>query len=230
MGLASALLFVEQGAKVIVTARSAETFAKAKKDYGQVLDVVQCDVSSLTDLDTLYKYIETKYKKLDVVFANAGIGGHRLTTLTDLEIYDRVMNTNLKGVYFTVAKAIPLLNDGSSVILNGSAVAEMGISGASVYAATKAALRSLVRSWTAEIPPSKVRFNVVSPGVIKTPIRDRLGKEKAEEFEAAFVAKTPIKRIGTSEEIATVALFLASSDSSYVCGANIAADGGLAQI
>jgi len=232
IGLATAILFVDQGAQVIVTARSSETFSKAKKEYGKVFDVVQCDVSDLTALDSLFAYIKQKYHHLDIVFANAGIGLSRPTAEVDSAIYDQVMNTNVKGVYFTVAKSLPLLSEGSSVILNGSTLGEKGKPGSSVYAASKATLRSFVRTWTAEISPSKVRFNVVSPGYTRTPLFDKLGAppEKRDALEEAMVASVPAKRFAAPEEIATVALFLASSDSSYVCGANLVADGGYGHV
>jgi NAD(P)-dependent dehydrogenase (short-subunit alcohol dehydrogenase family) len=233
IGLATAQLFVSHGAKVIVTARSTETFEKAK-EFGTLFDVVQCDVSDLNALDKLFEHIKTKYNHLDVLFANAGIAEFVPTSLVDVASYDRIMNTNVKGVYFTVAKALPLLADGSSVILNGSAVGETGVEGSSVYSATKAALRSFVRTWTVEIPPSKTRFNVVSPGLIETPIlgklTSQLGAEQVEVFGQALIARTPAKRPGKPEEIASVTLFLASTDSTYICGANIAADGGFGQV
>jgi len=232
IGLTSAQLIAQHGAKVIITARSAETFSKAKKEHGAVFDVVQCDVSDLGDLDKLFKFIETKHKKLDIVFANAGFGEFMPTQQMTSEAYDRMMNTNAKGAYFTVTKALPLLNDGSSVILNSSVGAAKGVSGASVYAATKAALRSFVRTWTAEIPPSKIRFNVVSPGYVKTPAFGKLGltPEQVSGFESFLIGASPSKRAGTTDEIASVVVFLASSDSSYICGADIVADGGFAQV
>jgi len=234
IGLATAQLFVSHGAKVIVTARSAESFEKAKKEFGTLFDVVQCDVSDLKALDKLFEHIKTKYNHLDVVFANAGIAEFAPTSEIELAFYDRIMDTNVKGVYFTVAKALPLLADGSSVILNGSSAGEAGMAGASVYSATKAALRSFVRTWTAEVPPSKARFNVVSPGLIETPILGKLisqlGAEQVEAFGQAIINRTPAKRAGKSEEIASVVLFLASTDSTYICGANIEADGGFGQV
>ena len=224
IGLATAKLFAEQGAKVISTASSPESFAKAKKEYGAVFDVVQCNVSNLKELDALYAYIKQKYQHLDVLFANAGIAPFRPTSAFDEAAYDQIMNTNVKGIYFTVAKALPLLSKGSSVFLNGSALASKGLPGGSVYSSTKAALRSFVRSWTAEISPSDVRFNVLSPGLTRTPL-----VPSAAGFEPIFNA-TPIKRLAEAEEMASVALFLASSDSSYVCGADIVADGGYGQV
>ena len=225
IGLATAKLFVEQGATVIITASSSESYAKAKKEHGQVFDVVQCNVSSLPALDGLFAHIKQKYQHLDILFANAGTGDGMAPTADFSEAaYDKLMNTNAKGSYFTVAKSLPLLSKGASVILNGSVAATKGLPGASVYAATKAAMRSFVRTWTAEIPPSNARFNLLSPGVTRTPMMP------SEDQVAPLIAMTPMKRPAEPEEMATVALFLASSDSSYVCGADIAVDGGVAQV
>lgn len=232
IGLATAQLFKEEGAKVIITARSKATFEKAQKELGDQFDIVQTDVSQLTDLDRLYNHIKTKYGKLDILFANAGIANFRPTSDVDDAHFDAQFNTNVKGLYFTVAKALPLLNDGSSVILNASVAAQKGIPGSSVYSATKAAVRSFARSWTAEIPASRTRFNVLSPGPIETPIFDKMGMstEQVDAFSSGIKATIPARRFGKPREMATVALFLASSDSSFLHGADILADGGLGQI
>jgi NAD(P)-dependent dehydrogenase (short-subunit alcohol dehydrogenase family) len=167
IGLATAHLFANQGAKVIITASSDASYEKAKKELGTRFDIVQTDVSKLSDLDRLYTHIQKTYSTLDVVFANAGIAQFSPTDLSDEAFFDRQFNTNVKGLYFTVAKALPLLKEGASVILNASVVASKGMAGASVYAGTKASVRSFARSWTAEIPVSKARFNVISPGPIE---------------------------------------------------------------
>jgi NAD(P)-dependent dehydrogenase (short-subunit alcohol dehydrogenase family) len=232
IGLATAQLYKEQGAKVIITASSAETYAKAQQELGTQFDIVQTNVSKLSELDRLYSHIKTKYGKIDVLFANAGIAAFRPTSDVDEAFFDSQFGTNVKGLYFTVAKALPLLNDGSSVILNASVVAIKGFAGSSVYSATKAAVRNLARTWTAEIPSSKARFNVLSPGPIETPIMGKMGlpPQQQEEFFANIKNTSPAKRMGTPREMANVALFLASSDSSYILGADILADGGLGQI
>lgn len=232
IGLATAKLFKEQGATVVITARSKESFEKAQKELGSQFDIVQTDVSQSDELDRLYTHIKTKHGKLDVLFANAGIAGFRPTTDVDGKYFDDQFNTNVKGLYFTVAKALPLLNDGSSVILNASVVSIKGMAGSSVYSATKAAVRSFARTWTAEIPSSKARFNVLSPGPIETPIFGKMGlsTEQQDAFTEQIVSTIPARRFGKPEEMATVALFLASSDSSYLHGADILADGGLGQI
>lgn len=232
IGLATAQLFKEEGAKVIITARSKATFEKAQKELGDQFDIVQTDVSEPADLDRLYNHIKSKYGKLDILFANAGIANFRPTTDVDSAHFDTQFNTNVKGLYFTVAKALPLLNDGSSVILNASVAAQKGIPGSSVYSATKAAVRSFARSWTAEIPATKARFNVLSPGPIETPIFAKAGMsaEQTDAFTSGIKASIPSGRFGKPREMATVALFLASSDSSFLFGADILADGGLGQI
>lgn len=228
IGLATAKLFKEQGAKVIITARSAETYEKAKVEYGSLFDVVQADVSKLGDIDRLYDHIKTKYGKFDILFANAGVAGFVPTLEVTPEYFDTQFNTNVKGLYFTVAKAIPLLNKGSAVVLTASVVASKGFAGSSVYSATKAAVRNFARSWTAEFPVSDIRFNVLSPGPIETPIFDKMGlpQEGAHQIGAG----TPIKRLGQPDEMAKAALFLASDDSSYVVGAELMADGGFGQV
>lgn len=228
IGLATAKLYKEQGAQVIITARSKETFEKAKQELGTYFDVIQTDVSKNEDLDRLYAHIKTKYGKLDVLFANAGIAYFAPTSEVTSDFFDNQFNTNVKGLFFTVAKALPLLSPGSSVVLNASVVASKGFPGASVYASTKAAVRSFARTWTAEIPVSDVRFNVLSPGPIETPIYDKLNMP--EENRIAMASTLPIKRFGSAEEMAKVALFLASDDSSYICGAEIMADGGFGQV
>ena len=232
IGLATAKRFQAEGAKVIITARSAETFAKAQAEYGTVFDVIQTDVSSVDSLDRLYATVKAKHGGLDILFANAGIAFFRPSTESDPEFFDNQFNTNVRGLYFTVTKALPLLNVGASVILNASAVGQKGIPGASVYSATKAAVRSFARTWTSEIPVAQVRFNVLSPGATSTPIFSKTGmsKEEVAGFEQGMTASIPAKRFGTPDEMASVALFLASSESSFVCGAEITADGGYAQV
>jgi NAD(P)-dependent dehydrogenase (short-subunit alcohol dehydrogenase family) len=231
MGLATAKLLREEGAKVIITARSNETFKKAQTEYGKVFDVVQTDVSKPEELDRLYAHIKTKHGGLDVVFANAGIAKFVPTAQTDTALFDEQFNTNVRGLYFTVAKALPLLRKGSTVILNASVIATKGSPGASVYAATKAAVRSFARSWTAEIPVDQVRFNVISPGPIETPIFEKsLTKEQIKGFTDDITQRVPAKRLGQPEEIASAVLFLASSDSSYMAGGDLVIDGGYGQV
>ena len=232
IGLATARLYKKEGATVIITARSKTTYDIALKELAGEFDVVQTDVSQLTDLDRLYAQIKLKYGKLDILFANAGVALFAPSIESGPDFFDNQFNTNVRGLYYTVTKALPLLSIGSSVILNASVVADKGMPGASVYSATKAAVRSFARSWTAEIPVSQVRFNVLSPGPIETPIYNKMGmpKEQLDAFAGHMASTVPIKRFGTADEMAKVALFLASDDSSYICGANIMADGGFGQV
>lgn len=228
IGLSTAKLFREEGAKVIITARSKETYEKAQKEYGNVFDIVQADVSKAEDLDRLYAHVQKKYGKFDVLFANAGIAHFAPSTESTPEFFDNHFNTNVKGLFFTVTKALPLLNAGSAVVLTGSVVSQKGFPGSSVYSATKAAVRNFARTWTAEIPVDQVRFNVLSPGPIETPIFDKAGMNH--DQVAGMASMTPMKRLGQPDEMAKAALFLASSDSSYVAGADLFADGGFGQI
>lgn len=232
IGLATAKLFKDQGAKVIITARSQKTFEQAVQEYGAVFDVVQTDVSKPAELDRLYAHIKQKYGKLDVLFANAGVALFAPTTEVTPEFFDNQFNTNVRGLYFTVAKALPILSAGSSVVLNASVVSTKGFAGGSVYAATKAAVRSFARTWTAEIPATQARFNVLSPGPIETPIYAKLGMpaDHLTAFADGMKASVPAKRFGTADEMAKVALFLASDDSSFIMGADIVADGGYGQV
>ncbi len=232
IGLATAKTFLDNGAKVVITARSKDTYAKAKAEFGDNFSVIQTDVSKVEDLDRLYSEVKTKYGKIDILFANAGVALFKPTLEIDPAFFDNQFNTNVRGLFFTVAKALPLMNEGSSVILNASVVSSKGIAGASVYSATKAAVRSFARSWTAEIPVSKVRFNVLSPGPIETPIYSKMGMAAADvaAFGEHMMGMVPAKRFGTAQEMANVALFLASKDSSYIAGADIMADGGYSQV
>lgn len=232
IGLATARLYKEQGAQVIITARSVETFKQARQELGDQFDVVQADVRKLQDLSQLYTHVRSQYGGIDILFANAGVAHFRPTLESTEDFFDQQFDTNVKGLYFTVAQALPLLRPGSSVILNASVVNIKGIAGASVYSATKAAVRSLARSWTAEIPVSQARFNVISPGPIETPIYSKMGMpaEAVSAFGEQMKAMVPAHRFGSPEEIASVALFLASPDSSYICGADIMVDGGFGQV
>lgn len=232
IGLATAHLFKEEGATVVITARSQETFSKAKAEFGNKFDVVQTDVSKPQELDRLYAHIKEKYGHIDVLFANAGVAVFAPTEMVNEDFFDKQFNTNVRGLYFTVTKALPLLSKGSTVVLNASVISQKGFPGASVYAATKAAVRSFARTWTAEIPVDQVRFNVLSPGPIETPIYGKLGlpKEQLQAFAENTTNMVPAKRFGSPDEMARVALFLASADSSFIAGADIIADGGLAQV
>ncbi len=231
IGFATARLFKEEGAQVVITARSPETFERARKEYGSHFDVIQTDVKDLKALDHLYAQVKEKYGRIDVLFANAGVAVFAPTELVDESFFNNQFDTNVKGLYFTVTKALPLLSPGARVILNASTVASKGLPGASVYSATKAAVRSFARTWAAEWGTQR-RVNVLSPGPITTPIYQKLGMgaKDLEGFEAQMAQTVALKRFGTAEEMANVALFLASLDSSYLTGTDIIADGGFSQL
>jgi len=232
MGLATARLFAAEGAKVVITGRRQEALDEAAKSAGRSVLAVQGDVSNMADLDRLFATIKDKFGQLDVVFANAGHGAViPLGQVTEGE-FDSEFATNVKGLFFTVQKALPLLPDGASIILNASIAATKGREGFSVYSATKAAVRSFARTWTTDLKERKIRVNSISPGPIDTPIFGKTGmsQEQVDGFKQAITGQVPLGRMGSSEEIAKTALFLASDDSSYITGVDLAVDGGMAQV
>lgn len=232
IGLATAKLYSEQGAKVIVTARSQETYEKAKNEIDANIDIFRADISKLDEIQSLIDYVKQKYGQIDVLFANAGIA--YFSPLSDINesFFDSQFNVNVKGLFFTVQKANPILADGASIIFNTSASNTKGIAGSSVYAATKAAVRSLARTLSAELIQRGIRVNAVSPGPVETPIYSKMGMEQKQidEFAKSIQTSTPIGRFGSPEEIASAALFLASNDSSFIVGSEIVADGGFSQL
>ena len=232
MGLATAKLFVAEGAHVVITGRRQKELDDAVKSIGKNVTAVQGDVANLADLDRLYEVVKSKHGRVDIVFANAGAG--ELAPLGQIteKHFDKLFNINVKGLLFTVQKALPLMRDGGSIILNASIASIRGMEAFSVYSATKAAVRSFARTWTSDLKARKIRVNALSPGPIDTPILDGLGKSKAEldQVKAGFASQVPLGRMGASEEIATVALFLASDDSSFVTGIELFVDGGMAQV
>lgn len=232
IGLATAQEFVNQGAYVFITGRRQAPLDAAVKQIGKNVTAVQADAASLADLDKLYDTVKREKGRIDVLIANAGIGEFKATAEATPEHFDKVFGVNVRGVYFTVAKAVPLLVDGASVVVTASNAQYMGIPGFGVYSATKAAVRTLVRSWAAEFKDRGIRFNTLSPGPVDTPIFETLDlpKEAVEAAKAGFVAQVPLGRIGQSEEIAKAMLFLASSDSSFSTGIDLVADGGMTQI
>jgi NAD(P)-dependent dehydrogenase (short-subunit alcohol dehydrogenase family) len=226
IGLATAKRFVAEGAYVFITGRRQAELDTAVNAIGENIRGVQSDVSNLADLDRLFATIEQEQGHLDVVFANAGVGEFAsLGSITE-EHFDTTFNINVKGTLFTVQKALPLLPEGASIILNASIVSIKGTPAFSVYSATKAAVRSFARNWILDLKERKIRVNAVSPGVIPTPGYDRLGVDFADSEASAI----PLGRVGTSDEIAKAVVFLASDDSSYVNGIELYVDGGMAQI
>jgi NAD(P)-dependent dehydrogenase (short-subunit alcohol dehydrogenase family) len=226
IGFAAAKLFVEEGAYVFITGRRQKELDEAVKAIGDNVTGVQGDVSKMADLDRLYETVKAKGKKIDIVFANAGVA--ELAALGGIteEHFDKLFDINVKGVLFTVQKALPLLNDGASIILTGSVASAKGTPAFWVYGATKAAIRKFVRAWTVELKDRRIRSNVLSPGPTETPI---LGQQPSDVI-ARLVSTIPMGRIGSSEEIAKAALFLASDDSSFVTGIELFVDGGRAQV
>lgn len=232
IGLATAKLFKEEGANVAISGRDQKTLDEAVLVIGKDTLAVKADVSNLADLDRLYKQVSAKFGKIDALFANAGIARFSPATDSSEQLFDDIFDINVKGLYFTLQKAIPYLNDNAGIVLNSSVVNSRGMAGTSVYSASKAAVRSLARTFAAELVDRGIRVNVVSPGPIATPILGRSGlpQEAIDEFANNVGTRVPMKRYGTSEEVGHAALFLASGEASYITGAELNVDGGMGQI
>jgi NAD(P)-dependent dehydrogenase (short-subunit alcohol dehydrogenase family) len=227
MALATAKLFVEEGAYVFITGRRQQQLDEAIKAIGKNVTGVEGDAGNLSDIDRLYETVKAKKGQIDILYASAGVGdfGIPIGTITE-EIFDKTFDVNVRGTLFTVQKALPLMRDGGSIIMTGSIASVKGFPGMSVYNASKAAVRSFARTWTNDLKDRKIRVNVLSPGTIDTGVFAGVPKEAKDQF----VSLIPMGRIGESEEIATTALFLASSDSSFITGIELFVDGGTAQI
>ncbi len=232
IGLSTAQLFAAEGAQVIVTGRRKAELDAAVAAIGHGAVGVQGDVAKLSDLDALYAEVKSKFGRVDVLFANAGVCELAPLGGVSEEHFDKVFDINVKGLLFTVQKALPLFADGGSIILNSSVANTTGIPAFGVYSATKAAVRSFARTWTAELKDRKIRVNVISPGPIETPIFGKVGlsAQELQQFDAQISAQVPLGRFGKPEEIAKAALFLASDDASYVAGADLYVDGGLVAV
>ena len=232
IGLATAKRFVKEGAYVFITGRREPELAAAVKEIGGNVTAVRGDVSNLDDLDRLFAQVQREKGRLDIVFANAGVAKYApLGTITE-DLYESIFDVNVKGLLFTVQKALPLLPDGASIILNASIVASKGWAEWSVYSATKAAVRSFARTWASDLKGRRIRVNAVSPGVIDTPgLNDLLASAGAgEEGLNMLSSSAPLVRPGTPDEVARAVVFLASDDSSYITGTELFVDGGLAQV
>ena len=232
IGLATAQQFVKDGAFVYITGRRQAELEKAVKAIGSNVKAVRADASSLADLDRLYAQIKQEKGRVDILFANAGQA--KFVPLADVteELYNQIFDTNVKGVLFTVQKALPLIPDGGSIILNASVVSQKGFPAASVYSATKAAVRSFARSLTTDLKDRGIRVNAISPGPIETPIFDGFGESEKDrqELKSHFASQVPLGRMGQPDEIAKAAAFLASTDASFVAGVELFVDGGLGQV
>ncbi|SRR5258708_2820244 len=232
IGLATAKLFYAEGANVAISGRDQKTLDEAVKIIGPNTLAVKADVSKLADIDRFYAQVAAKFGKIDAIFANAGIAKFAPIDGTSEQLFDETFDINVKGMYFTLQKAVPHLNDNAGIVLNSSVVNALGTPNASVYAASKAAVRSLARTFAAELVGRGIRVNVVSPGPITTPIFGRTGLPQAaiDEFAETIKNDNPMKRFGTPEEVGHAVLFLASPEASYITGVDLNVDGGFGQL
>ncbi len=226
IGLATARRFVAEGAYVFITGRRQKELDAAVKEIGDHVTGVQGDVANPADLDRLYDVVKAKKGRIDVLYANAGLGEFAPISEVTEAHFDKIFDVNVKGALFTVQKALPLMKDGGSIIMTGSVAGSKGFDNFGVYNASKAAIRSFARTWTADLKARKIRVNVISPGPIETPILVGV----PEEVKKHFISQVPLGRIGDADEIAKAAVFMASDDSSYVTGVELFVDGGMAQV
>lgn len=232
IGLATAKLLRHEGAKIAISGRDQDTLSSAKKEIGGDTLAIRSDVANAADVDAFFSKIAASLGKIDVLFANAGVAKFAPISNSPESLFDEVFDINVKGVFLTIQKALPHLNDGASIVLNTTFLNEVGTPGTSVYSASKAAVRSLARTAAAELVGRGIRVNAVSPGPIATPIYGRLGlpKEAVDAMAGSILATVPMKRFGQPEEIAKTVLFLASPDASYITGVEINVDGGVGQV
>jgi NAD(P)-dependent dehydrogenase (short-subunit alcohol dehydrogenase family) len=232
MGFATAKRFVEEGMDhVFITGRRKKPLDSAVAEIGKKVTAVQGDVANLSDLDRLYETVKKHDRKIDVIFANAGLAMLAPFGKIDEQFFDLHFDTNVKGLFFSVQKGLPLMNDGGSIILNGSIADIKGFPAMSVYSATKAAVRSFARTWTNDLRERRIRVNVLSPGHIDTPIMESLQQGEAlVQMKKQMENNIPLGRLGDSDEIARAVSFLASDDASYISGAELYVDGGVAQV
>ena len=232
IGLATAKLFRAEGARVAIAGRDQKTLDEAAKAIGGDTLAVKADVSKLPDIEKFFTQVAAKFGKIDALFANAGIAKFAPAGDSSEQLFDESFDINVKGLYFTLQKALPHLNDNAGIVLNSSVVNSKGSASSSVYSATKAAVRSLARTFASELVDRGIRVNVVSPGPIITPIFGRTGLPQAvvDEFASHFKSQVPMKRFGTPEEVGHAVLFLASPEASYITGVDLNVDGGMGQV
>jgi NAD(P)-dependent dehydrogenase (short-subunit alcohol dehydrogenase family) len=232
IGLATAKRFAEEGARVVVTGRNPETLEAARRELGDRAEVVESDAADEAQIKALFARLARTHRRLDVLFLNAGIARFAPLAEADPRDFDAMWALNVKGPWLALKHALPLLSEGASVIVNSSVAGQKGLPGTAAYAATKAALRGLIRAAAAELAPRKVRVNAVSPGPIETPIFGKMGlsAKEAAELVDGIGKGVPLGRIGAADEVAAAAAFLASGEASYITGSEIAVDGGFAQV
>jgi NAD(P)-dependent dehydrogenase (short-subunit alcohol dehydrogenase family) len=232
IGLAAARQLIKEGAKVVVTGRNPQSVGEAQKEFGANGVAIVADVTKSADLDSLFQRVREKYGRLDVLYVNAGMAKLGSVAETTEEVFDAILDTNFRGAYFTVQKALPLMSDGGAIVFTTSWFDEAGIAGTSAVSASKAALRNLTRTLASELIGRNIRVNAVSAGVIETPLFGKLGLSEsgAQELGRVLLQQIPAKRFGKPEEVATAVAFLASGDASYITGVELAVDGGRTQL
>jgi len=232
IGLATAKAYVREGAKVAITGRSDATLKSAQKELGPDALVIKADMSKIVEIASAMEQVKQKFGRIDALFVNAGIGKFVPFEEVTEEFFDWTMETNLKGAFFTVQKAVPLFSKGAAVVLNASVNAHLGLPASSVYGASKAAVVNLAKTLSADLLPRGVRVNVVSPGPIATPIFDRMGlpESDARQLKEQITDKVPLKRFGHPEEIASAVLYLTSTESAFVVGTELVVDGGMIEL
>ncbi|MCY2958824.1 MAG: glucose 1-dehydrogenase [Planctomycetota bacterium] len=232
IGLAAAQGFAKEGARVAIAGRDLETLKQAKASLGANAIAVQADVSKLADIDRAIAQVKKDAGRIDALFVNAGVAHFAPIEASDEAFFDNQFTTNVKGAYFTIQKALPLMPKGSAIVINASSVVNMGMPNSSVYTATKAAIASLARSLAQELAPRGIRLNIVNPGPIETPIFGRMGlpAETTQAMAGQILSQVPLQRFGSPEDVARAVLFLSSDEAAYIHGASLGVDGGMSSL